>query len=418
MNMTQILLKNCKKVLTADSSRGGEIGELKDFSILIEDSKISKIAPYEALKPYVKDDAKIIDCEEKTVLPGFVDPHTHLVFGGDRLEEYVARLTTNNIEEIKRRAGLVGLASSIAQTKEAGFDGLMESSLDKLNNMLLNGITTVEIKSGYGIDKETELEQLRVVKELKNIVPQTLIATYLGGHYWDEEMGKDQYIDFMINEVLPEVVAENLAERIDIWTDDGFYDAEETRKVLQAGIDLGLEATVHTDGYSAIGGAKVAAELGARSGDHLNYVPDDEVAMMIEKDVVGIVLPGTDYSVNHPHPVDARHLIDKGLTVALATNLNPGNYSISLQFIMDLACRRHGMTPEEALLGTTIYAAKALGLEDKYGSLEEGKVADIQIWDTDDYRNAIYRHGMNFVETVIKDGKIVVEDKKIIYGGN
>lgn len=282
--MTQILLKNCKKVLTADSSRGGEIGELKDFSILIEDSKISKIAPYEALKPYVKDDAKIIDCEEKTVLPGFVDPHTHLVFGGDRLEEYVARLTTNNIEEIKRRAGLVGLASSIAQTKEAGFDGLMESSLDKLNNMLLNGITTVEIKSGYGIDKETELEQLRVVKELKNIVPQTLIATYLGGHYWDEEMGKDQYIDFMINEVLPEVVAENLAERIDIWTDDGFYDAEETRKVLQAGIDLGLEATVHTDGYSAIGGAKVAAELGARSGDHLNYVPDDEVAMMIEKD--------------------------------------------------------------------------------------------------------------------------------------
>lgn len=412
--MTQILLKDCSAILTVDEKRGEPTGKLEGYSILIENEKILKIAPSEELKDLVKYDAKVISGEGKTVLPGFVDPHTHLVFGGDRLEEYVARLETNDVEEIKRRAGLIGLASSIAQTKEAGFDGLMESSLDKLNNMLLQGITTVEIKSGYGIDKETELEQLRVIKELKNIVPQKLVATYLGGHYWDESMGKDKYIDFMINEVIPEVVKEDLAERIDIWTDDGFYDAEETKRVLQAGIDAGLEATVHTDGYSAIGGARVAAELGARSGDHLNYVPDDEVKMMIEHDVVGIVLPGTDYSVNHPKPVDARHLIDEGLTVALATNLNPGNYTISLQFIMDLACRRHGMTPEEALAATTINAAKALGLEEDYGSLEEGKVADIQIWDTDDYRNAIYRHGMNFVESVIKDGKIVVEDRKII----
>lgn len=415
--MTQILLKNCKNLLTVDGSQGDKIGKMENVSLLISEDKITKIGDFNNLEEHLNPDAKVIDCSEKTVLPGFVDPHTHLVFGGDRLEEYVARLETSDIEEIKRRAGLVGLASSIAQTKEAGFDGLMKSSLDKLKNMLLQGITTVEIKSGYGIDKDTELEQLRVVKELKNIVPQTLIATYLGGHYWDEDMGKDKYIDFMINEVLPEVVSENLAERIDIWTDDGFYDAEETKKVLQAGIDLGLEATVHTDGYSAIGGARVASEIGARSGDHLNYVPMEEVDMMIEKDVVGIVLPGTDYSVNHPVPVDARALIDRGLTVALATNLNPGNYTISLQFIMDLACRRHGMTPEEALLATTINAAKALGLEDKLGSLEEGKIADIQIWDTDDYRNAIYRHGMNFVETVIKNGKLVVEDRKIISGG-
>ena len=413
--MSKLLLKNCKKIHTLSDKFNDEIGTLENHSILIEDDKIKKIDTFENLQGELDKNVEVIDCEEKTILPGFVDPHTHLVFGGDRLDEYVAKLTMTDPEEIKEVVGMTGLASSIYQTKEAGYDGLMESSLDKLEQLLLNGITTVEIKSGYGIDKDTELTQLRVIRDVDKKVPQTIISTYLGGHDWDKEMGKDKYLDFMINEVMPVVAEENLADMVDIWVEDVFFSTEQGRKYIQAGKKLGLNSTIHGNELSSIGASKMAAEEGTYSVAHLNYITEEEIDIMIEKGVVGIVLPTTDYVKQYDDVLaDGRHLIDRGLTVGLATNINPGNYTVSMSLVMDMACRRHGFTPAEALKGATINAAKALRLDDKYGSLEEGKFADLQIWDTDDYRNVVYRHGMNFVESVIKHGKIVVKDRKIV----
>lgn len=415
--MGKLLLKNCKRLLTLNGEGQEGLGALEDCCLLIENDKIKEIGSFNSLKELVDNETEIIDCSEKTVLPGFVDPHTHLVFGGDRLDEYVAKLTMKDPEEIKKnvKIGMVGLASSIKQTADAGFDGLFSFSMDKLKNLLLNGITTVEIKSGYGIDKDTELTQLRVIKALKEKAWQTVIATYLGGHDWDKNMGKDKYLDFMINEVMPIIKEEDLADMVDIWVEDSIFSVEQGRKYLRAGKALGMKGTIHGDELSSIGATKMAAEEGAYSVAHLNYITDDEIDEMIKNETVGIILPTTDYVKQYDDNLaDGRHLIDKGLTVAMATNLNPGNYTVSMIMCMDMACRRHGMTPGEALKAATINAAKALRLDNVYGSIEKGKFADIQIWNTDDYRNVVYRHGMNFIETVIKHGKIVVSNGKIV----
>lgn len=409
-----ILLKDCGKIMTL--SENEKENELENLSIYIEKDKIKKIDSYDNLIDQINEDIEIIDCSKKTVLPGFVDPHTHLVFGGDRLDEYVAKLTITDPNEIKKRVGLVGLASSIYQTGEAGYEGLMESSLEKLNNLLLNGITTVEIKSGYGIDKDVELTQLKVIRDVEKKVPQTIISTYLGGHDWDKEMGKDKYLEFMLNEVMPIVAKENLADMVDIWVEDVFFSTEQGKKYLKRAKELGLNSTIHGNELSSIGASKMAAQEGAFSVAHLNYITEEEIDIMIEKNVVGIVLPTTDYVKQYDDNLaNGRHLIDRGLTVALATNINPGNYTVSMSLVMDMACRRHGFTPYEALKGATLNAAKALRIEKEYGSIEVGKYADLQIWDTDDYQNVVYRHGMNFVETVIKHGNIVVKDRKLVY---
>lgn len=415
--MNKLLLKDCKSLLTLKEVDKDITGALEGYSLLIEGDKIKKIAKYDDLKDEIDSATQVIDCSQKTVLPGFVDPHTHLVFGGDRLDEYVAKLTMTDPEEIKKnvKIGLTGLDSSIKQTKDAGFDGLMKEGKEKLDTLLLNGTTTVEIKSGYGIDKEVELTQLRVIKALKDQVPQTLIATYLGGHDWDKAMGKEEYLNFMINEVMPIVKEEDLATMVDIWVEDSIFSIDQGRRYLRAAKDLGLAATIHGDELSSIGASKMAAEEGAYCVAHLNYITEDAIDTMIENSTVGIVLPTTDYVKKYDDNLaQARHFVDRGMDVAIATNINPGDYTVSMTICMDLVCKRHGLTPAEALRAATLNAAKALRLDGDYGSLEEGKFADIQIWDTDDYRNVVYRHGSNFVDTVIKHGRIVVEGRKLV----
>lgn len=414
--MGKILLKNCEKIHTLDNNLQDILGTLEDYSILIEKEVVKKIDKYENLLDLLDDETKIIECKGKSVLPGFVDPHTHLVFGGDRKEEYMARLTINDAEAIQEIAGTLGMAGSVEKTKAAGFDGLIESSIDKLNNLLINGITTVEIKSGYGIDKDTELMQLRVIQELKNKVPQTLIATYLGGHDWDKEMGKDAYVDFCINEVMPVIEKEKLADMADIWVEEQFFSVEQGRRYLKAAKKHGINGTIHGNELSSVGASKMAAEEGVYSVAHLNYLTDEEIDLMIENDVVGILLPTTDYVKQYMDVLaDGRKFIDKGMTVAMATNINPGNYTVSMSLVMNMACRNHGLSGEEALKGATVNAAKALRIDDKYGTIEEGKFADIQIWDTNDFRDVIYKQGVNYVNTVIKHGQIVVEEGVISY---
>lgn len=402
--MKKLLLKDCKEILTIREDADDLIGIVSNKSILIEEDRIKKIDDYSKID--IDSETEVIDCKDKIIMPGYVDCHTHLIFGKSRVDEYAASLTMS-AEEVKKKVGLVGLASSMYSTKNATDEELLQSSLTKLNRMLKTGTTTVEIKSGYGIDKENELRQLRIIKQMGKYTPQTILSTYLGAHYFDVEMGKEKYIQYMIDEVMPIIRDEDLAKFCDVWCDDGYYTAEDSRKILSAGLSFGMVPTMHTECYSAIGGARVGAELKAANVGHLNYLEDEDIEYLRDNGVVGVLIPGTDFSVKHHKPFNPRPMIDKGLIIAIATNLNPGNWIESMSLAMSMACRNHGMTPEEAIRAATLGGAKALKIERDYGSIEEGKFADIQILESDNYKNCIYKIGVNEVNIIIKKGKIV-----------
>ena len=405
--MTYILLKNCRELLTVEENAKDLIGLKKNTSLLIENERIKKIGTYEDLKKEISlNNFQEIDCSDKVVMPGYVDCHTHLIFGESRVDEYVASFTMTK-NEIKNKIARTGIEASIFSTRNATDEELINSSLIKLNRMLKHGTTTVEIKSGYGIDKDTELRLLKLINILKEKTPQTILSTYLGAHYFDTEMGKEKYIDFMIKEVMPIIKKENLAQFCDIWCDEGYYDANDCYKVLKAGLENNMLPTLHTECYSAIGGAKVAAELKAANVGHLNYVSLEDIKLLKEANVVGVLIPTTDFSVNHKKPFDPKPMLDKGMTMAIATNLNPGNWVEDMNISMILACRNHKMTENEAIRATTLGGAKALKIEKDYGSLEVGKFADIQIRNSDNYKNVVYKFGVNEVEHVIKRGKII-----------
>lgn len=405
--MNYILLKNCRELLTVEENAKDLIGLNKNISLLIEDAKIKKIGAYEKLKEEILSSTfQEIDCSNKVVMPGYVDCHTHLIFGESRVDEYVASFTMNK-EEIKNKIPRTGLEASIFSTRNSTDEELINSSLVKLNRMLKHGTTTVEIKSGYGIDKDTELRLLKLINILKEKTPQTILSTYLGAHYFDTEMGKEKYIDFMIKEVMPIIKKENLAQFCDVWCDDGYYTAKDCYKILKAGLENNMLPTLHTECYSAIGGAKVAAELKAANVGHLNYLSLEDIGLLKESDVVGVLIPSTDFSVNHKKPFDPKPMLDKGMTIAIATNLNPGNWVEDMNISMILACRNHKMSENEAIRAAMLGGAKALRIDKDYGSLEVGKFADIQIRNSDSYKNVVYKFGVNEVEHVIKRGKII-----------
>jgi len=405
--MNYILLKNCRELLTVEENAKDLIGLNKNISLLIEDAKIKKIGAYEKLKEEILSSTfQEIDCSNKVVMPGYVDCHTHLIFGESRVDEYVASFTMNK-EEIKNKIPRTGLEASIFSTRNSTDEELINSSLVKLNRMLKHGTTTVEIKSGYGIDKDTELRLLKLINILKEKTPQTILSTYLGAHYFDTEMGKEKYIDFMIKEVMPIIKKENLAQFCDVWCDDGYYTAKDCYKILKAGLENNMLPTLHTECYSAIGGAKVAAELKAANVGHLNYLSLEDIGLLKESDVVGVLIPSTDFSVNHKKPFDPKPMLNKGMTIAIATNLNPGNWVEDMSISMILACRNHKMSENEAIRAATLGGAKALRIDKDYGSLEVGKFADIQIRNSDSYKNVVYKFGVNEVEHVIKRGKII-----------
>ena len=405
--MSYILLKNCRELLTVEENAKDLIGLKNNISLLIENERIKKIGAYEDLKKEIpSNNFQEIDCSDKVVMPGYVDCHTHLIFGESRVDEYVASFTMSTAE-IKKKIFRTGIEASIFSTRNSTDEELINSSLLKLNRMLKSGTTTVEIKSGYGIDMETEIKLLKLINILKEKSPQTILSTYLGAHYFDTKMGKEKYIDFMINEVMPIIKEKNLAQFCDIWCDEGYYDAKDCYKVLKAGLENNMLPTLHTECYSAIGGAKVAAELKAANVGHLNYISSEDIKLLKETNVVGVLIPTTDFSVNHKKPFDPKPMLDKGMTMAIATNLNPGNWVEDMNISMILACRNHKMTENEAIRAATLGGAKALKIEKDYGSLEIGKFADIQIRNSDNYKNIVYKFGVNEVEHVIKNGKII-----------
>jgi imidazolonepropionase len=303
-----------------------------------------------------------------------------------------------------------GILSSVRATRAASLEELVSAGTDRLRWMLEQGVTTVECKSGYGLDLDTELKQLEAVRILKDAQPVELVSTYLGAHAWPPEYAEDRdgYVDFVINTVLPKIREEGLAEFVDVFTEKGVFSVEQSRRIFNKAKELGFALRVHADEMHTLGGAELAAELGMASADHLLMVSEEGIQALAESGVIPILLPGTAFSLRKPY-APARKMLDAGLPLALATDFNPGSCPItSLALVMSLACLYMAMTPEEVLNAVTINAAYSLGRSERIGSLEAGKQADIVIFQVDDYRKIPYYIGTNLVETVIKTGKVVV----------
>jgi imidazolonepropionase len=359
---------------------------------------------------FVQRNGKPLDARGKTVIPGFVDPHTHLVFAGSRESELVMKLEGKSYMEILASGG--GIQRTVRATRAASDRELLSGTLGRLDRMLLHGTTTVEGKSGYGLDLDTEMRSLIALEMAGMRHPVDVVRTFLGAHVVPPEYkGRpDDYIDFLIRTALPEVVRLKLAEFCDVFCEQDVFTVAQSRRLLLAARKLGLRLKVHADEIVRTRGAELAAEVGAISADHLLRSSKEGLERMKEAGVIGVLLPGTPFSLMQKEYPDARMMVSMGLPVALATDLNPNCLTESMPFIIALACYKLKLTPSEALTAATINAACAIGRENEVGSLEPGKKADVAVLDAPNHLHIPYHFGVNLVETVIKDGQVVVKN--------
>ncbi|MGM0547769.1 MAG: imidazolonepropionase [Bacillota bacterium] len=412
--MTKLLIKNAKELVTCKGKAPktkkemNDLGIITEASLVIEDGIITKIAKSEELLPKINEkEYEIIDAAGKSVLPGFVDSHTHLVFGGERAEEFNWRLKGVPYAEIMERGG--GIVKTVEATRQATRKKLKEDSLKRLNSMLSFGVTTVEAKSGYGLDLETELKQLQIADELNDEHPVDIVSTFMGAHEIPKEFkGKnEEFIDYLIEELMPVVVEKTEAEFCDVFCDQGVFSTTEARRLLLAGQKMGLKSKIHADEIAQVGGAELAAEIRAVSADHLLKASNKGIKEMAAQQVVGTLLPITAFSLKEEY-ARGRFMLDNGLAVALATDFNPGScYSESIPLLFSLATLYMELTIEEAVSALTINGAAALGKSQEVGSLEVGKKGDLLILDAPSYEHLSYHIGVNIVDKVIKAGKLV-----------
>lgn len=401
-----LLLTGASQILTCVSTPADPLGRLVGSAIAIRGEAITAIAPLEELQQaFDLSSAKKIDLAGQIVAPGFVDCHTHLVFGGSRAEEYAASMTLSR-SEIAALGIPTGIQATVHMTRQASQQQLYDSAYSRLDRMLRCGTTTLESKSGYGLSTNAELSLLRVNRQLGQTHPVDIISTFLGAHDFPPEQPQEKYIALLIEEMIPQVAAEGLATFCDVYCDDGYYSVESSRMILEAGLRHNLIPKIHVDAYSNIGGSAMAAALPVVSADHLNFTTEEEVGLLKAASVIGVVMPGLDFAVRHPRPFNARQMLDSGLPLALATDFCPGCWMESMQTVIQLACRQYKFSPAEALLASTKNSALALGLTDR-GSLAAGQLADLQIWDLPTYQDLVYRLGNNSVSMVIKRGKVV-----------
>jgi imidazolonepropionase len=401
-----LLITNAAEVLTCAPASGDLIGRIRGGSVAIDGERIIVIgATAQVVAQVDVTSAQIIDASEKIVAPGFVDSHTHLVFGGSRVQEYAAKMTRTS-QEVQALGIPTGILATVEMTRAESMDSLTASAAQRLSQMLAHGTTTVESKSGYGLTVADELKLLKVNRRLQRLQPVDVVSTFLGAHDLPRDVPRQQYLNIILHEMIPRVAEERLAEFCDVFCDEGYYSADEARRILEAGRAAGLQPKIHTDQYSAIGGSDMAAELGVVSADHLNYTERASMRRLAEAGVVGVVTPVLDFAVKHPHPFDARAMLEEGLTLALSTDLCPACWVESMLLVMQFACRQYRLSPEEALYASTVGGAKASGLSDR-GTLAPGQLADLQIWDLPTFEDVIYRLGHNPVEVVLKRGKVV-----------
>jgi imidazolonepropionase len=410
----KLLIKNiaelvtCRGTIPKAGTDMNELGIIKDGAIVSENGQIISVGPAnEVLNGFEEEGCQIIDASGKCVLPGFIDAHTHFVFGGYRPEEFSWRLAGDSYAEIMKRGG--GIVNTVRATRQTSYEELKSLAKKRLDTMLTMGVTTVEGKSGYGLDSETELKQLKVMAELNAEHPVDIVATFMGAHAIPEEYkGRaDDYVDYMITEVLPQVVEQGFAQFCDVFCEKDVFSLKQSERLLIAARVMGLKAKLHADEIYPLGGAELAGKIGATSADHLLQATDAGIHAMVKRKVVATLLPITAFSLKETY-ARARFLIDHGTPVALATDFNPGScFSQSIPLVIALAALYMQMTPAEIVTGLTANAAAAIDRADKIGSLEAGKQADIIILEYPSHLYLPYHVGMNIVKTVIKNGEIV-----------
>lgn len=352
--------------------------------------------------------ATAIDAGGNAVLPGFVDPHTHAVFAGDRSDEFEAKLRGKEYQEILAEGG--GILRTVRAVREAGEDDLVASLREHLDVMLAHGTTTVEVKSGYGLDVETELKLLSVIERAGADHPVDVVPTFMGAHAVPEDEDPDAYTERVIEDQLPAVEEQGIAEFCDVFCEEGAFTVEQSRRVLEAGIECGLAPKIHADEFANIGGAGLAADLGAVSADHLLQSTGDDVGALLEAGVTPVVLPGTAFGLGGEYP-DLEPYRRRGAVPAVGSDFNPNCHARSMGFAATLACVGMGMTPAEALVGITSGAAMAIERPGR-GTLWQGVPADLVVLDTPSYRHLAYDYDVNVVDRVLKGGELVVGDDR------
>jgi imidazolonepropionase len=387
---------------------GAELSELaiiRDGGMLIRDGKIDIVGTSKEIKRAARD-TEIVDLGGRLVLPGFVDAHTHLVFAGNRLEDFERRARGETYEQIAKAGG--GIWSTVEKTRAASEADLLAQAKKHADWFLKCGTTTVEAKSGYGLTLEDEVKILHVMQRLNNETPLEIVPTFLGAHAVPRGTSPDEYVDLVIDEMLPRVAKEKLAEFCDVFCERGYFDIEPSRKILTAAKKLGFELRGHVDQLKNFGGAKLMAELGATTADHLEKTDEQGIAALKSVNVQPVLLPGSVYALGSTSYPRAREMIDAGLAVVLATDFNPGSSPTpSMPMILSLACTQMKMSPAEAITAATINAAYSLNRGDKIGSLESGKVANFAVFDCEDYRELAYWFGFRETHAVYVRGKRV-----------
>ncbi len=416
MTEIDLIIKNAEELLTLSLSSREEsgLGIIRNGAVAIKEGRIFWIGKTGELseKLFLNRKGREIDATGKVVVPGLIDSHTHLIFAGSREDEFEQRIQGLSYLEIAEKGG--GILSTVEATRKASFDELFLLGKKRLDRMLSKGVTTLEAKSGYGLSLQDELKILKVMKALQENHPIEIVPTFLGAHTVPREFrdARTRYIDLLNKEMIPKVAQERLAEFCDVFCEEKAFTVEESKKILETGKQYGLKPKIHADQLSPGGGAELAAEVGAFSADHLEYVSQEGIKKMAEKGVTAVLLPGASFFLSMKKYPPARDMIEQGVPVSLATDLNPGSsMTESLPLMMTMGCTMFKMTPKEVIQATTVHAARSIGREKEIGSLEVGKQADILLLDIPNYRYLPYHFGVDHVEKVIKKGKVVYTRK-------
>ena len=413
------ILKDPSQIVTVNTNgisykRGKELNEvdiLTNHSIIIEDDLIKDILPTKSIKN--ESGCYIFPVKGKTIFPGFVECHTHTVFTGSRANEFRLKLKGVSYEEIAKGGG--GINTTVNAVRNSSFEDLIRAAKPRIHNFISQGVTTIEIKSGYGLDFENEIKLLKVINHLKQVFPIKIVSTFLGAHTYPTEYKEDHigYCDLIINKMLPFIGRNRLANFCDMFCELTAFSSEETSMILKKALEVGLKIKLHTEQFNNIGGFETALKYNAVSVEHLEMIKEEQIRLLKDSETTAVLLPGVSFFLDYQY-APARKLIEGNAIVALATDYNPGSSNINnISFIMSLAAVKMKMSIEEIISAYTINAAKALDVNVQTGSIEVGKKADLSVLDTSEYSDLVYCAGSNLNMITIKDGDIIYEKPEI-----
>jgi len=419
MIRADLVVAGCRQLLTCGGpipKRGdalGEVGLVESAWVASNRGRIVFVGSEKEFRKTVRPDdgCEVIDAGGLVGLPGFVDSHTHLPFAGNREQEFMLRLKGATYQELAAKG--MGIQTTVRATRQTAKEELVTLCLRRLDEMLLHGTTTAEAKSGYGLNLEDEIKQLEALQEAQARHPVTIVPTFMGAHEIPPEFKgrNEEFIDLLIREVIPEVGRRRLAEFFDVFCEQGVFSLEETRRLVDAARRAGFKIRIHADEFSPLGGAELAAEVGAYSADHLISITDEGIRRLAESTTVATLLPGVSFFLMLNQKAPARKLIEAGAVVALASDFNPGSSMInSMLFVLQLGVLTLKMSLEEAVNAVTANAAYALGRHSQIGSLEPGKAMDLVLWDVPSYLTLAYHLGVNPARHIVKNGRAVVRD--------